>query len=39
MTVDVQRGIVYMPFGAPSGDLFGGDRPGNNLYGTQPRRG
>ena len=34
MTVDAQRGIVYMPFGAPSGDLFGGDRPGNNLYGT-----
>ena len=27
MTVDVARGIVYMPFGAPSGDLFGGDRP------------
>ncbi len=34
MTVDVQRGIVYMPFGAPSGDLWGGDRPGDNLYGT-----
>jgi len=34
MTVDVARGIVYMPFGAPSGDLFGGDRPGNDLYST-----
>jgi quinoprotein glucose dehydrogenase len=32
MTVDVQRGIVYMPFGAASSDLFGGDRPGDNLY-------
>ena len=32
MTVDAARGIVYMPFGAPSGDFFGGDRPGNNLY-------
>ncbi len=32
MTVDVQRGIIYMPFGAPSSDLFGGDRPGDNLY-------
>jgi quinoprotein glucose dehydrogenase len=32
MTVDVARGIVFMPFGAPSGDLWGGDRPGNNLY-------
>ena len=34
MTVDVKRGIVYMPFGAPSGDLFGGSRPGDGLYGT-----
>jgi quinoprotein glucose dehydrogenase len=34
MTVDPKRGIVYLPFGAPSGDAFGGDRPGNNLYGT-----
>jgi quinoprotein glucose dehydrogenase len=34
MTVDSKRGIVYMPFGAPSGDAFGGDRPGDNLYGT-----
>jgi quinoprotein glucose dehydrogenase len=34
MTVDAARGIVYMPFGAPSGDLFGGDRPGDDLYGT-----
>ncbi|HUO02860.1 MAG TPA: pyrroloquinoline quinone-dependent dehydrogenase [Rhizomicrobium sp.] len=32
MTVDAKRGIVYMPFGAPSGDLFGGDRQGNDLY-------
>src|ERR1700742_199768 len=32
MTVDAKRGIVYLPFGAPSGDLFGGDRHGNNLY-------
>ncbi|HUO20949.1 MAG TPA: pyrroloquinoline quinone-dependent dehydrogenase [Caulobacteraceae bacterium] len=34
MSVDLQRGIVYLPLGAPSGDLFGGDRPGNNLYDT-----
>jgi len=32
MTVDIARGIIYMPFGAASGDLFGGDRPGNDLY-------
>ena len=34
ITVDAQRGIVYMPFGAPSVDQYGGDRPGNNLYGS-----
>jgi quinoprotein glucose dehydrogenase len=32
MTVDTERGIVYMPFGAPSSDGYGVDRPGNNLY-------
>jgi len=32
MTVDAQRGIVYMPFGAPTWDRYGGDRKGNNLY-------
>src|SRR5439155_6672244 len=26
------RGIVYMPFGAPSNDRYGGDRPGDNLF-------
>ena len=34
MTVDAARGIVYMPFGGASGDLWGGDRPGDGLYGT-----
>lgn len=34
MTVDVERGIVYMPFGAPSVDQYGGDREGDNLFGT-----
>ncbi len=33
-TVDTARGIVYMPFGAPSVDQYGGDRPGDNLFGT-----
>lgn len=32
ITVDAKRGIAYMPLGAPSGDAYGGDRPGNNLY-------
>lgn len=34
LTVDVERGIVYMPFGAPSVDQYGGDREGDNLFGT-----
>ncbi len=34
MTVDIQRGIVYMPFGAPATDRYGGDRPGDNLFST-----
>ncbi len=34
LSVDVNRGIVYMPFGAPSVDQYGGDRPGDNLFGT-----
>jgi len=32
LTVDAQRGIVYMPFGAPSNDRYGGDRVGDNLF-------
>jgi quinoprotein glucose dehydrogenase len=31
-TVDNKRGIVYMPFGAPSVDQYGGDRAGHNLF-------
>ena len=34
MTVDVGRGILYMPFGAPNNDRVGVDRPGDNLFGT-----
>ena len=34
MTIDQERGIVYMPFGAPNYDRVGTDRPGDNLFGT-----
>jgi len=34
MTADVERGIVYLPVAAPTWDRFGGDRVGNNLFGT-----
>jgi len=33
-TIDEQRGILYMPFGEPTTDYWGGDRKGANLYGT-----
>jgi quinoprotein glucose dehydrogenase len=32
MTIDAERGILYMPFGAPNNDRVGIDRPGNNLF-------
>jgi len=34
MTVDEQRGLVYMPLGGPSANFYGGDRPGANLFGN-----
>jgi quinoprotein glucose dehydrogenase len=34
MTADEERGIVYMTFGAPAANYYGGDRPGANLYGN-----
>lgn len=32
MTVDVARGIVYVPTGSATPDFYGGDRAGANLY-------
>lgn len=34
MTVDPKRDLVYMPIGGPSPNYYGGDRPGNNLFGN-----
>jgi quinoprotein glucose dehydrogenase len=34
MTEDAKRGILYIPFGAPSWDRYGGDRHGANLFST-----
>jgi quinoprotein glucose dehydrogenase len=34
MTADSERGIAYLPFGAPTWDRYGGDRKGANLFGT-----
>jgi len=34
LTLDERTGTVYMPFGSPAGNYWGGDRPGNNLFGN-----
>jgi quinoprotein glucose dehydrogenase len=34
MTVDVDRGMLFVPLGTPSPDFYGGDRKGSNLYGS-----
>jgi quinoprotein glucose dehydrogenase len=31
-SLDAERGILYMPLGAPNNDRIGSDRPGNNLF-------
>jgi quinoprotein glucose dehydrogenase len=33
MSVDEQLGVVYLPVELPTGDYYGGHRPGNNLFG------
>jgi quinoprotein glucose dehydrogenase len=33
ITVDEQLGLVYLPVESPTGDFYGGHRPGNNLFG------
>jgi len=33
-TIDVERGIVYAPLGAPTSDFYGADRVGDGLYGN-----
>jgi quinoprotein glucose dehydrogenase len=32
-TLDEKRGLVYLPVSTPSNDFYGGNRPGNNLFG------
>ena len=33
VTIDEELGLVYLPVESPTGDYYGGHRPGNNLYG------
>ena len=34
LSIDEERGIVYIPVSIAGGDYVGAERPGNNLYGT-----
>jgi quinoprotein glucose dehydrogenase len=34
MTVDAERGMIFLPIGSPAYDFYGGDRKGQNLYGN-----
>jgi quinoprotein glucose dehydrogenase len=33
MSIDEELGMVYLPVELPTGDYYGGHRPGNNLFG------
>jgi quinoprotein glucose dehydrogenase len=33
MSADLELGYVYLPVETPTGDFYGGHRPGNNLFG------
>jgi len=33
ITVDEEAGIVYLPVESPTSDFYGGERPGDNLFG------
>src|SRR3990172_4878542 len=34
LTADSERNLVFIPTDTPTNDYYGGDRPGDNLYGT-----
>jgi quinoprotein glucose dehydrogenase len=34
MTLDEARGVLYMPVAGPAANYWGGDRPGNDLFGN-----
>ena len=33
LSVDEEHGLAYLPIETPTGDFYGGHRPGNNLFG------
>lgn len=34
MSVDVERGLLFLPFGSPSSDFYGADRKGKGVFGN-----
>lgn len=34
LTIDMKRGMVYVPLGSPTADFYGADRHGDGLYGN-----
>lgn len=34
LTIDMERGLVFVPTGSPTSDFYGADRPGKGLYGN-----
>ena len=34
LTIDIERGILYVPLGSPTSDFYGADRHGDGLYGN-----
>ncbi|HVD77943.1 MAG TPA: PQQ-binding-like beta-propeller repeat protein, partial [Vicinamibacteria bacterium] len=34
MSIDPERGLVFLPIGSPAYDFYGGDRRGQNLFGN-----
>jgi quinoprotein glucose dehydrogenase len=32
--IDAERGIAYLPIAGPAANYYGGDRPGNNVFGN-----
>jgi len=33
LTIDDELGLVFLPVELPTGDYYGGHRPGSNLFG------
>jgi len=34
MSIDLERGLLFLPFGSPAYDFYGADRKGENLFGN-----